>query len=33
MIIEIAKDEWLSFYQEYKNMLPASITNWENLFI
>ena len=30
--IEITKEELLSFYEEYKNNLPKSITKWENLF-
>lgn len=30
--IEITKDELQSFYNEYKAILPKSITEWENLF-
>ena len=31
-IIEITKEELLSFYREYRHILPDSITKWENLF-
>ena len=31
-IIEITRNELLLFYQEYKKILPDSITKWENLF-
>ncbi len=30
--IEITRDELLKFYEEYKSILPESITVWENLF-
>ena len=31
-IIEITKEDLLSFYQEYKALLPDSIVRWEDLF-
>lgn len=31
-IIEITKEELLSFYKEYRPILPDSITKWENIF-
>ena len=31
-IIEITKEELLSFYKEYRLILPDSITKWENIF-
>ena len=31
-IIVITKEELERFYQEYKGLLPDSITQWENLF-
>ena len=30
--VQITKDELISFYNEYKAILPKSITEWENLF-
>lgn len=30
--IEITRKELISFYAEYKNILPNSITKWENIF-
>ena len=30
--IEINKDDLMSFYNEYKSILPVSITRWEKLF-
>lgn len=30
--VEITRDELLKFYEEYKSILPESITVWENLF-
>ena len=30
--IQIHQDELISFYNEYKSILPESITEWENLF-
>ncbi|MDD6570388.1 MAG: hypothetical protein PUE93_06950 [Acidaminococcus sp.] len=31
-IIVITKEELERFYQKYKELLPDSITQWENLF-
>lgn len=31
-VVEITKEELLSFYKEYKEILPESITKWENIF-
>lgn len=31
-VVEIEPDELLGFYQEYKSVLPDSITQWESLF-
>ena len=30
--IEITRDELFSFYHEFKEIIPDSITKWENLF-
>lgn len=31
-IVEITREDLLGFYQEYKPILPDSITRWEDLF-
>ena len=31
-VVEITKKDLITFYKEYKTILPDSITKWENLF-
>ena len=32
-IVYISRDDLMEFYQNYKGILPDSITKWENLFL
>ena len=32
-VIQVEDSDLLAFYEENKSILPASITQWENLFI